>query len=150
MTKSRVKISATTDMARKLDTKSGERHESLAWRNIYILPLSSVARENQTHFTASPNPTFTRTAWDKVEWAGLDAEAPAITRGVHFLASRQQSGQDFTIFTDWQAAMTRIQSDAPGSDQDTASEAVELARDLQTGQRFNGPAGAQTQGSHRQ
>lgn len=38
----------------------------------------------------------------------FDAEAFVIMRGIHFLASRRMSGQDS------QAAMIRIQSDAPG------------------------------------
>ena len=42
-----------------------------------------------------------------------DPEILAIVRGVHFLASKQQSGRNFTIFTDSQAAMSRVQPDAP-------------------------------------
>lgn len=50
-----------------------------------------------------------------------------VMRGTHFLASWHQRGWDFNIFTDSPAAVTRIQPDVPGPDQDMAIEVIEPA-----------------------
>lgn len=50
--------------------------------------------------------------------------------GIYYLASRVCGGRSFTILTDTQAAIVRIQSDAPGPGQDMAAEAVGLANTL--------------------
>ena len=55
------------------------------------------------------------------------AEVSAITRAVHLLASRHQTGQDFAIFTDSQTAMKRFESDYPGPRQDVAIEVIDSA-----------------------
>ena len=56
--------------------------------------------------------------WYEVDWVGFyigsrqdtfDAEVLATTRAVHVMASRQQTGRDFTIFTDSQAAMSKTE-----------------------------------------
>ena len=60
-----------------------------------------------------------------------DVELIAIMRGVHHLVSRHEQGKSFTIFPDFQAAVGRLQHDAPGPGQDVARETIELARALQ-------------------
>ena len=59
-----------------------------------------------------------------------DAELIAIMRGVHHRVSRREQGKSFTIFTDSQAAMWRLQHDAPGPGQDGAREMIEPAHAL--------------------
>ena len=46
------------------------------------------------------------------------------------LASRHGKGRSFTILTDSQAAMVRLQTDAPGPGQGAAREIIELAHTL--------------------
>ena len=57
----------------------------------------------------------------------LRCRARAVMRDIHRLASRLCSRKDFTILTDSQIAIERIQSDAPGPGQDTAIEIIEFA-----------------------
>ena len=41
---------------RKDDTKSGEPHDSLAWRTIYVMPISSAAiRAEHTSLSSLPD-----------------------------------------------------------------------------------------------
>ena len=60
----------------------------------------------------------------------FDTETFAIIEAIHLLASRQQTGQVFTIFTDSQAAMTRIESVARGAGQDMAIEIIHLTSEI--------------------
>ena len=45
----------------------------------------------------------------------------------HAMASGQQVRRDFTIFTDTQVAMSRIENDYPGPGQDMAVKVPDLA-----------------------
>lgn len=54
------------------------------------------------------------------------AEIFAIMRTFHHLASKRQKPQDFIIFTDSQAAMTRIGAGLAGLGQDMAVEIIDL------------------------
>ena len=49
-----------------------------------------------------------------------DAEFFATVTDIHHMASQQCNGRDFAIITDSRAAISRIQSDAPGLGQGTA------------------------------
>ena len=51
-----------------------------------------------------------------------DAELFAIMKGIHHLASRHCNRRGFTILTDLQAAISRIQPDAPRPGQDMAQK----------------------------
>lgn len=53
-----------------------------------------------------------------------DAELTAITYGLLLLSRRRERGQDFTLFTDSQAAMRRMANDAPGPGQEIVVEAI--------------------------
>lgn len=43
----------------------------------------------------------------------FDAEILAIMGAIHLITSRQQAGQGFAIFTDFQAATQSIKADSP-------------------------------------
>ena len=59
-----------------------------------------------------------------------DAELTTIARGILLLVQRGSEGQNFTLFTDSQAATRRIVSDSSGPGQEVAVEAIRLARQL--------------------
>ena len=56
-----------------------------------------------------------------------DEELTAILYGLVVLHERNQSGKDYTIFTDSVAAMRRLGGDAPGPGQEIAIRAIEIA-----------------------
>lgn len=60
----------------------------------------------------------------------FDAEVLATMTAIHLLTSRLQTGQAFTIVTDSQAAMKRVETDSPGSGRDMAIEIIDLASKL--------------------
>lgn len=60
----------------------------------------------------------------------IDAELSAAMRGLRHLVERRATGESCTIFTGSQAAMRRIQNDAPRPGQDMAIEIIELASHL--------------------
>lgn len=57
----------------------------------------------------------------------FDAELAALTRGIQPIAERREEGASYAVFTDPQAAMQRILSDAPGPGQGQATLAIRLA-----------------------
>lgn len=57
-----------------------------------------------------------------------DAELTAVAYSLLLLVQRGEEGQDFTLFTDSQAAMRRIADDAPGPGQEIAVEITKLAQ----------------------
>ena len=56
-----------------------------------------------------------------------DGELAALVYGLVVLHGRNQSGSDYTIFTDSTAAMRRLMGDAPGPGQDMAIRAIDIA-----------------------
>lgn len=61
-----------------------------------------------------------------------DTELISIAMGLRILVQREESGKDFTLFTDSQTAMKRVLSDAPGAGQEVAVEVLGFARRLRT------------------
>lgn len=59
-----------------------------------------------------------------------DAELTAIAYGLLLLTRRGDEGQGFTLFTDCQAAMRRVTSDAPGPGQEIAIGTISLTQRL--------------------
>ena len=59
-----------------------------------------------------------------------DAGLTAVALGLRLLTQRGEEGQDFTLFTDSQAAMRRVASDAPGPGQEIAVEVLRFSRQL--------------------
>ena len=57
-----------------------------------------------------------------------DAQLFAIMRSLHHLASHRRRRELYTISSNSQAAMRRVQSDAPGPGQDIAMEIIDLSR----------------------
>lgn len=59
-----------------------------------------------------------------------DAELFAVTRGLHHLASRRESGEHYAVFAGSLSTVRRVQSDAPGPGQDMAEEIIDLAHTI--------------------
>ena len=60
----------------------------------------------------------------------LDAEMAALVRGIEICVMSAGPGDSFNIFTDSQAAMTRLKNDQTGPRQESAARGILLAREL--------------------
>ena len=58
----------------------------------------------------------------------FDAELYAVVKGLELLAIRGEPGRSFRVFTDSQATILRLQSDAPGPGQSLARRGIRLAK----------------------
>lgn len=64
------------------------------------------------------------------EATAFDAELAALVQGLEICVLDAASGVEFSIFTDSQAAITRLETDEPGPGQSEAVQGIRLAREM--------------------